>query len=285
MRFRRFSAFPISAFCLAPKIVQKKVKKKLTGDTIPAKLSPHTVTTTQNTTLQMKIKTLAIAAATLAVGAITSQAQVYSQNIVGYVNGIHNLNGKFECLAVPFDATAGGANPTGNTITNLFAGIAGGSVIQLWNGSAFVGYKLTAGNWINQTTLTTNNGLVINPGTGIFLDLGGSKPYTNTIAGQIVVNSGSSVTNKIYPGLQLVGSEIPFGDSITNTATINLIGAGGNVLEVWDPVGQSYVGYKLTAGYWINQITLATNVPNISVGQGFFYNPGTKTNTWVQVSP
>jgi hypothetical protein len=34
----------------------------------------------------MKIKTLAIAAATLAVGAISSQAQVYSQNIVGYIN-------------------------------------------------------------------------------------------------------------------------------------------------------------------------------------------------------
>ena len=34
----------------------------------------------------MKTKTLLIAAATLAVGVISSQAQVYSQNIVGYVN-------------------------------------------------------------------------------------------------------------------------------------------------------------------------------------------------------
>jgi len=152
----------------------------------------------------MKIKTLAIAAATLAVGAITSQAQVYSQNIVGYVTQIHNLNGKFELVANPMDLTAGGANPTGNTITNILAGIAGGTSVQVWNGSAFTAYKLTAGNWVNQTTSAISNNLVLNPGTGFFLALGGSKAYTNTFAGQVVGNVGGSVTNLIYPGFRLL---------------------------------------------------------------------------------
>jgi hypothetical protein len=233
----------------------------------------------------MKIKATLIAAATLAAGVISSQAQVYSQNIVGYVNQIHNLNGKFELIANPIDESGGGANPTGNTITNLLAGVNGGTTVQIWNGSAFTAFKLTAGNWVNQTTSAVSNNLVLNPGTGFFMDLGGSKAYTNTFAGQIVGNAGSSVTNLIFPGLQLVGSLIPFGDTITNTSTINLIGKGGNVIEVWDPVGQAFVPYKLTGGNWVNQVTAAVGAPTISVGQGFFYNPQSQTNTWVQVNP
>jgi hypothetical protein len=127
--------------------------------------------------------------------------------------------------------------------------------------------------------------LQLNPGTGFFIFVGGTKPYTNTIAGQVVGPSGTSVTNLIYPGYQLMGSLVPFGDNITNTATFNLIGKGGNSIQTWDPVAQSFTTFKLTAGNWVNQITLGIQVPNISVGQGFFYTPVAQTNTWIQASP
>jgi len=64
-----------------------------------------------------------------------------------------------------------------------------------------------------------------------------------------------------------------------------LIGKGGNIIEVWDPVGQVFVAYKLTAGNWVNQTTSAIGAPSIGVGQGFFYTPIAQTNTWVQVNP
>src|SRR5438445_9265669 len=91
-----------------------------------AKLVPHTVNKNNNTTMK---KTLLIAAAALAASVISSQAQVYSQNIVGYVNA-------------PAPAGYSGlANPLANgnnSATNFFDTISGnsdGNIILTWTGT------------------------------------------------------------------------------------------------------------------------------------------------------
>ena len=273
MRFRRFSAFPISAFCLAPKIVQKKVKKKLTGDTIPAKLSPHTVTTTQNTTLQMKIKTLAIAAATLAVGAITSQAQVYSQNIVGYVNYISGTTSpQYEAICNPLDNGS-------NTLKSVFATPPGGSAITFWTGSGFGLIATYAGGHWKTNSVNADN-YVIPPGKGFFVQW--SAPYTNTFAGQ--VNPATGVTNvaTIGSGYQLVTSLLPITDAVTNAATVNLTGiAGGTTLTFWNPSTQKFDRiFTYTGGHW--KLGGVNTTPTNTICNSFFIDSGSSYN-WQQI--
>src|SRR5580692_11046853 len=89
-------------------------------------------------TLQMKSTTLLIAAAALAAGIISSQAQVYSQNIVGYVNT--PLPTGFVNLANPLD----GSNAN-NAITNIipvFSGAYDGSLLQVWTGTQYTTYTI-----------------------------------------------------------------------------------------------------------------------------------------------
>src|ERR1700722_6479335 len=61
----------------------------------------------------MRTKTLLLAAAALAVSLATSEAQVYSANIVGYATVVYPGNGQFALVANPFD------NGNGNYLTNV----------------------------------------------------------------------------------------------------------------------------------------------------------------------
>src|SRR5258708_7823786 len=88
---------------------------------------PHTVNNnTQNTTMK---KTLLIAAAALAAGIITSQAAVYSQNVVGYANLVCPTVGK--SYAFTFQFTVG----VSNGINEIFgSSLPPNTKILTWNG-------------------------------------------------------------------------------------------------------------------------------------------------------
>lgn len=221
----------------------------------------------------MKTKTLLIAAAVLAAGVMSSQAQVYSQNVVGYVN-VTPAAGVFTMECNPLD------NGAGNVLSNLFANIPGGSTLQVWNGSGYDGYKFQAGHWKNLSTLANADNLSIPPGAGFFITPGSA--YTNTFVGSLVAASGASVTNGVAPGLQCVGSLLPYAGAVTNSATFNLTVAGGTTLQKWDPNSQSFIGYKFQAGHWVNLNTSASEVPQIGVAEGFFLSPSTTSNIWVE---
>ncbi len=87
----------------------------------------------------MKAKTLLIAAAALAAGVISSQAQVYSANVVGYVNVVLPA-GQFVLASNPLDDGT-------NTVTSLGAALANKSSIQVWNGTSFTVASKGAGVW------------------------------------------------------------------------------------------------------------------------------------------
>src|ERR1035437_9506831 len=81
-------------------------------------------------------KTLLMAAAALAAGIITSQAQpVYSQNIVGYVNT--TLPVGYSLITVPLNAAA-----SGNTVpaTNVLNALQSSDAVIIWNGSGYSKY-------------------------------------------------------------------------------------------------------------------------------------------------
>ena len=106
----------------------------------------------------MRTKTLLIAAAALAAGVITSQAQpVYSQNVVGYVNQVIPGNGAQSLIVNPLQNTTNG-------VEQILTGLQGGENILLWSGSGYYIYNF-------------NPGLQANDGTpSDWIDLGGNIP-------------------------------------------------------------------------------------------------------------
>jgi len=221
----------------------------------------------------MKIKTLAIAAATLAVGAISSQAQVYSQNVVGYVN-----------VTYPANTLIFAANPltTGNDVlTNVLKGVPGASHLYYWSGSTWVTYQYSAGSrhWLNGAVDVSNTN--IPPGVGFFLSA--ASAFTNTYSGTIACNTGGGqATNAIANTYAPVGAIVPYADVVTNTSTFNLVVAGASQLQKWDPIAQQFepvFQYSAGSRVW-KQGTTSTN-PVIGVAEGFFISPAISTN-WVQ---
>jgi hypothetical protein len=119
------------------------------------------------------------------------------------------------------------------------------------------------------------------PGKGFFLHPSSSGPITNTIVGQVTAETGASVTNSVDPGLQAVGSLIPYAGAITNES-INLTVPGGTTFQQWNIANQSFDGYSFTLGKWRQGSTVIT--PSISVGEGFFLNTSGGLD-WVQTLP
>jgi hypothetical protein len=185
------------------KNVQKKVKKKLTPLATSARFDLHTVKQQHTTTLQMKIKATLIAAATLAVGVISSQAQVYSQNIVGYVNVAVPPNAGFAYTENPLTNSA---NDLGTLFTNAPTNT------KVW--------EFISGTWVPYTRRAAGNftggydGHQILPGEGLLVQSPtGSAGFTNTFVGTVIV--GTNIVSYLPNGNSAVGFVSPVGGYIT----------------------------------------------------------------------
>ena len=218
-------------------------------------------------------KTLLIAAAALVAGIVSSEAQVYSVNIVGYVNHPNTANSA-DFIANPLT--------TGNDVlTNILTGVPGGSAIQYWTGTSFVvaNYSSKSGHWTSVNGNEDNH--LFPPGVGFFYTAASNS--TNTFVGSVVVNSGSTATNALSAGVAVAAGEmIPFGDTVTNTSTVNLVLGGGSALQSWNPATQKYTiyNYSSKSGNW------TPSNPTLAPAQGFFVTAAAAGNTnWVQKSP
>lgn len=207
----------------------------------------------------MKTKTLLIAAAALAAGVITSQAQVYSQNVVGYVN-VPCPSGAYVLVSNPLD------NGT-NTANDLCGSLPNKSTISVWNGAGYTSYTKGSAGFSPNPSIPVGKGFFINS----------SANYTNTFVGSVLPVVGGSTTNNMPAGTSiLVGSRIPVGGTFNDvgTNTLNLIAALPNksTIQLWN--GTGYTSYtKGSAGFSPN--------PTLQVGQGFFINSSSAAN-WVQ---
>jgi hypothetical protein len=187
-----------------------------------------------------------------------AQAQVYSVNIVGYVNQVLPA-GTQVAVANPLD------NGT-NDLDSVFGALDKGSSANFWTGSGFSAATKGADAWTPNNATPVGSGLFINSKTAV----------TNTYVGQLVVNSGDSVTNALPAGAQvLVGSAIPYAGTI-NSPEIGLLALDkGSIANFW--TGSGYSAATKGADSW-------TPDTAISVGDGFFINSKTAVD-WVQVAP
>lgn len=187
----------------------------------------------------MRTKTLLLAASALVAGLTTLHAQVYSQNIVGYVNVV--LTNGFTMVANPLNAT-------NNDLNTLFpsAGF-GDNIYQYVPGTGFT-QSTYLGSW--------SPDLTVNPGSGIFYSTGTIQ--TNTFTGTVMTGT---MTNSIPGGFSIKSSQVPQSDTLENLGLP--AGFGDNV-------------YYYRGGAYVQSTYLGSWSPDLSpaVGEAFWYSAG-----------
>ena len=264
----------------------------------------------------MRTKTLLIASAALAAGILTSSAQTYSQNIVGYVtqnlpsNGAHS----WANVCTPLDLSAG------NSLTNLFPNPGPGSggnpldfdLVYVWNGAGYTVYTIDS-DYASGVGDSQDNDTIepyaptVAPGALVFiLNNGGnvSVPTTNVLAGTVHVDAAptgaqvvGTTTTVLHKGLNYVASKLPVGGGLDSVLQLETI-AGGNggpnagtgqldfsFVYVPNIVNGAFVGYTTytvdsdyASGFGDAQDN-AVSEPTVPVGVGFIvdYTDGNST--------
>jgi hypothetical protein len=218
-------------------------------------------------------KTLLIAAAALAAGVISSQAQtVYSQNIVGYYN-ITIPAGKQALMAIQLNDGNGGY-ALNSQLTN---GVPGGSSLLVWNTGTghFDEYNYYTGyGWYDVGfNLATNQ---LPAGLSGYLANGDSvNPATITIVGTVPTNSVVAVP--AGNGFYSMGT--PISTNITSTLA-GFPAQAGDTYQHWSVASQTYdTEYNYYVGYGWYDTGFNLVYPSPNVGEGFlYYNNGVSTN-------
>jgi hypothetical protein len=242
-------------------------------------------------------KTLLIAAAALAAGIISSQAQpVYSQNIVGYVN--KPVPSGYVAISNPLD------NPTGNSLTNLIPGIITGqydnSYIYVWVGTTYSTYFCDSSQGgLNDSGDNGNVASpILNPGTTVFIN--NAQASNNIVfAGTVHADGVGASTNVIgvttntYTGEVFIASKLPVSGGIHTALGLPTSSGALDQSYIYVPsIDSSGVLHGFTT-YYVDSGVGGTGIadsgdnfevvpePTIPVGGGFFINtPG--TFSWVQ---
>jgi len=245
----------------------------------------------------MRTKTLLLTAALVAAGVASSMAQtsnVYSLNIVGYVN-VPVQSGKFYLIQNPLN------NTPDNTISNVFqasgfdsSGVAdagwNNAQILLWTGTGyataiqyFSGFGWAGAGAADQTNL-------VGPGTGFFFL--STSNATLTFVGSVQLGS----TNILKPGFSLVGSEYPASLPLMS---LGLTGGDTDQILRWNSAAAGTGTFLTAIEYFANYGWLdpnagdgagPTNGPSLNVGEGIFYfgaglgpnDAGPVNFTWAQ---
>jgi len=218
----------------------------------------------------MRTKTTLAAAAILAAGLASSMAQnVYSLNVVGYVNVTVQGGGAYNLIANPLNNTGG------NNLTNLFSGPqAQSSQVLKWDpntvdfSSPQPSYN-TVGGWTANVPLNVGEGFFyVNEGT----------TFTQTFVGEVVQGSFSNEVagNGSY---NCLGASVPEGGSFTNAISGFTPTQSDQVLK-WDYVAVDFAqpqpSFNSGPGTW------TTTALTINPGEGFFLVNEGSAVTWVR---
>ena len=201
----------------------------------------------------MRTKTLLLSAAMFAIGIVSSQAQVYSQNVVGYINQVIPVGFSMVANQVDYDGTG-----TNNTLANVLPTPPNGTHVYKFTGTGYTIANYLAG-WGSSSNFT------LNPGEGVFINNPGPNPITNTFVGTVLQGT---FTNAVPAGYSIKGFNVPISGAISTT--LGYPAANGDHIYTW--TGTNYVTYNYLGGW--------SPEPTINVGQSFFIYRGASTN-WV----
>jgi len=217
--------------------------------------------------------------AALAAGALSTMAQsnVYSLNVVGYIN-LPLVEG-FSMVANQLDVDGTGTN---NTDVGVF-----GSQLPLqsrifsWNGASY-----NINSWAKSKAGTTNwsnpSGYPLNPGQGCWVQVQpgsfGGITQTVTTVGQVLQGSLTNPYLAAGGGFSIVSDQVPLSGALQTQ-----LGYGAQPLDrvfAWDFTGQVYVIYSY-AKTMAGTTNWGPSEPIIPVGVGFWLE-SQAASTWTQ---
>jgi hypothetical protein len=202
----------------------------------------------------MRTKTLLAAAAIVAAGLASSMAQsnVYSLNVVGYVN---------KPYVAGFNAGSNPLNAPTNDLNHIMVGsqVPDNTILFLWN-TTLQDFDPSLPTYISGSSSWSPNA-TLNPGTGFFLLA--PSAFTNTFVGEV---KQGLTTVVISPGFNGIGSPVPIGGSISNVLA-QMPALDNDLAFQWDTVTQDFGAIATYVGA---SSTWSPNV-NFSVGEGIFY--------------
>jgi hypothetical protein len=205
----------------------------------------------------MRTKTLLLTAALTAAGALSSMAQVYSVNIVGYIN-----------LTVPkgFSIIGNQLNATpDNTLPSVLPAPPENTTIYKFNGTGFASSNFSAdnptGGWFPNT-------MTLAPGEAAFISIDPSvapSGATLTLVGEVKLLSDVSVPN----GFSMISSALPMSDTLEN---LGFPTREGDYVYFFDPTLAGGKGGFKSSNYSADNPTGGwfPFVPTPAVGQGFY---------------
>lgn len=205
-----------------------------------------------------------------------AQSNVYSLNIVGYVN--KTIPSGYSLIANPLKA---GVTNGANEIMTLVDG----SIYLTWNGTGYdyVSYDSGLGGWID-ASFNPSVPPSLSPGKGFFF-FNPVAAYTNTWVGEVVPAPGATNSLTLPSGYSLVGSVLPASATQITAAPIRLPQVDGMVILGWTGTAYSYVSYDSGLGGWIDVNFNPSTEPGYTVGDGFFYFNPVAATPWLQWLP
>jgi hypothetical protein len=227
----------------------------------------------------MRTKVL-IGAAVLAASLASSMAQnVYSLNVVGYVN-VTLPSKQFTCLANPLDASLGvPANANLNDITNLFQNVNASDHVSLWLPSK-VDYSTTIPSYSTRTKSWSSN-YALPPGSALLYYNNGAASEVITFTGQVPQGTYNVGTLR-STAFSMVGSPVPIGGDPTNSTTVlGLVPSASDTIATFNSSKvdwSSTITWSTRTKTWSQPVN---SVTNIAAAQGFLYYNHGAANTWV----
>ena len=200
----------------------------------------------------MRTKTLLLTAVLGVATAATTMADVFSVNVVGYVN---------KTMVTGFTLVANPLRAATNTVSALFPNPPDLTAVYKFTGAGFSGNSFEFGAWgdPNQTFLPGEGFFVYNPGA----------PYTNTFVGEV---SQGVLTNAVPTGFSLKGSIVPQAGLLQTTLGY----VPGDLDAIYQYTqGSGYAGRSFEFGAWSQE-------PNIGVAEGFFLFNNSAAKNWVR---
>jgi hypothetical protein len=211
----------------------------------------------------MKIKNILLGALLGAGLATTASAQVYSQNVVGYVTV--SLTNGYNLIANQLDSDGTGTNNTVGSI--IGSSLPLNTMVYKWTGTGWdpTQYKKN-GLGASATTNWTDPTYTINPGEAFMVDMPVNTNFT--FAGNVL--QGTNVVG-LPLGYTLMSSRYP----VTVDLTTNYAPALNDEIMIWNTSTNGWVPYiykKSGLG-----ATATTNwvppLPPIQVGDGVMFSP------------
>jgi hypothetical protein len=209
----------------------------------------------------MRTKTLLLTAALVAAGAASSMAQVYSVNVVGYIN--KSLPKGFYMVANQLD------NKTGNKAVDLIPTPPNNTFLYKFNGTGYDSIDYVDGAWEGDFVDT----MTLAPGEGAFI----SSPAAHnvTFVGEVVNDSDITVP----VGFSIRSSVIPQSSGLD---TLLYPASENDFVYQFNNATGAYISNDYVDGAWEGDGGGAAPTP--AVGEAFFIShpPATGVKHWVR---